>query len=131
MTKKLTNESELIYDLNDLKENVGDFVQKMNTGNGNETVIKKKGSKIYINNKTGGSKDSKTNVKKETKEVVYNSEFIIQETKTLIKRIPFTYWLIIILLLIIIFRKFIFQILSSIFPALKGFRFISLILGIK
>lgn len=131
LTKTLPTESELVYDLDDLSKNVGDFIQKMNSGNGNETEIKKQGSKIYIKNKTGGSKDSKTKVNKETKEVIYNSEYVIQETKILIKRIPFRYWLIIILLIIITFRKFIFQILCSMFPVLKSYRLFSLFLGNK
>ncbi len=122
-------ESELVYDLNDLSKTVGDFVQKMNSGNGNETEIKKEGSKIYIKSKNAGSTNTKTNVKKEEKEKIYNSEFVIKEFKTFVKRIPFKFWLIIILLIIIKYRKFLSQILCFIFPVLRTKRIFLMFLG--
>ena len=127
--KSSPTESELVYDLNDLSKTVGDFVQKMNSGNGNETEIKKQGSKIYIKSKNAGSTNTKTNVKKEEKETIYNSEFVLKEIKTVIKRIPFKFWLIIILLILIKYRKFLSQILCSIFPVLRTKRIFLMFLG--
>lgn len=128
-TKTLPTESELVYDLNDLSKNVGDFIQKMNSGNGNETEIKKEGSKIYIKNKTGGSKDSKVNVNKTEKESIYDYEYHSTQVKKIIKKIPWIYWLYLILFLIVYYRKNVFSFLSYIFPVMKGWKIVSLILG--
>lgn len=131
LTKTLPTESELIYDLNDLSKNVGDFVQKMNSGNGNETTIQKKGSKIYIKNKTGGSKDLKVAVNKKEKESIYDYEYHSSEVKKIIKKIPWIYWLYLVLFLIVYYRKNIVSVLSYCFPAMKGMKIISFILGSK
>lgn len=129
--ESLPTENKLVFNLDDLNKTVGDFMQEINAGNGNKSKIEKRGRQLIVTSNNAGSKKTETKVKEKDEVVIYNAEYFISEAQTVIKRIPWKYWIWIIILLIIIFRKFIFQLLSAAFPALKGFRFIALILGIK
>jgi len=126
----LPTESSLNYNLSDLNVS-GDFEQRVSSGDGTEAVISKKGDKLTVKTKTAGSKNTNTNVKESEKTEIYDSEFVIKETKKLIKRVPLKFWLLIGLVVTIYFRKFISQILVSIFPALGGKRLFALFLGNK
>lgn len=127
-TKVLPTQSELSYNLDDLKKS-GDFEQKVLSGNGTGSIISKKGNKITLKTRTSGSKNEKINVTKDSQKDVYNAEFVVQETNKLIKRIPFKYWLIIWFVILVSYRKFVTQLLVSVFPGLASKRLFSIFLG--
>ena len=127
----LPTNNEMVFDLEKISSTSGDFTTKTSSGDGNEAIIEKKGTKLYVKTKTPGSKEINTSVNQTEKEVIYDSEFVVSETKKLVKRIPFKFWLIIGIVLVIYFRKFITEILTALFPALKTKRLFALILGIK
>lgn len=124
----LPTETFLSYNLDDLQK-AGDFEQKVSSGNGSGTTVKKKGKNLTLKTKTSGSKTERTNVSKNKEVFVYDAEYIISESKKIIKRIPLKYWLIFGFIISISYRKFISQILISIFPALGSTRLFSLFLG--
>ncbi len=131
-TKKesLPTEGGLQFDLSDLQNMMGDFVQKIKSG-GNEATIEKRGDKLIVEVKNQGSSETQTTVKESEKETIYNAEFVKTEFKKIVRSIPFNFWLIIIIGLIVYFRKFIAEILVAIFPVLGTYRFFILMLGGK
>lgn len=120
----------LEFNLSDLQSMMGDFVQNIKSGE-NEATIKKKGDKLIVEVRNQGSSDTTTAVKESEKETIYNAEFIKSEFKKVVRSIPFKYWLIGIIFLIIYFRKFISEILVALFPVLAGYRIFILMLGRK
>lgn len=122
-------ENQIIVDLDKLKEQVGDFTQKITSGPGNESTIEKKGNKLIVTNKNAGSKNVETTVNEKSKEQRYDATYVIKELKVFVKRMPFWAWAILGLGGTIFFRKFIAQIAVAIFPGLGSYRLISLFLG--
>lgn len=129
-TESLPTEGGLQFNLSDLQNMMGDFVQKIKSG-GNEATIEKRGDKLIVEVKNQGSSETQTTVKESEKETIYNAEFVKTEFKKIVRSIPFNFWLIIIIGLIIYFRKFIAEILVAIFPVLGTYRFFILMLGGK
>lgn len=127
--KTAPSESEITLDIKSLAEMVGDFQQRISSGNGTESVIEKRDGKLTIRNNNAGSSDTKTNVNQNEKETIYTSEFIIKETKEVISRLPWWIWLAVIIWLLIVFRKVIAQLLIALFPALAGLRLLKLFVG--
>lgn len=126
----LPSDGSIVFDLSDLSKWEGDFMQKIKSGN-NESTIEKKGGKLIVSNKNAGSKDSEIKVKESSKETIYNSEFVKTEVKKLIKSFPTWVWVVLIVALIVHYRKFIVEIIVAIFPALGMMRLFSTILGGK
>lgn len=127
--KTLPTENGMEFNLEDLSKMMGDFVQKINAGNGNESVIEKRGNKLIVTNKNSGSEQKEVKVNKEEKQFVYDSEYILNESSKIIERIPFKFYLIFWIIVIIYFRKFISQILVAIFPVLGTKRIFQLFIG--
>lgn len=136
----LPTESVIEFDLSDIINMEGDI--KLSTGSldGSGTTIIKKGNKLIIKTKTAGSKSIETKVveseiiekeieiktKEVDKEVKKETEITIEETTTVKTRVPFMFrifkfllWLLIPLILIFIFRKFLLKNAVNLFP---GFR---------
>lgn len=94
-----------------------DFEQRVDAGGGNVSTITKKDGKLTVRSENSGSKETESatdNSKEESeKEFVYTSEYVLQETKKLIRRIPWYFWVIGI---VFIFRKTIWAILVSFIP---------------
>lgn len=127
-TQTLPTENSLNYNLDDLQKS-GDFEQKVSSGDGTESIIKKKGKNLSVRTKTSGSKKEKTIVNKNKEVEIYNAEFIIKESKKIIKRIPFRYWVYFGIFMVIAYRKFLSQLIVSIFPGLGSARLFSIFLG--
>lgn len=136
--------NEIEFDLDDYKDIEGDFKSTVKSGD-TETTIEKKGSKIKITTKTSGQKSIETNVTKNeitesTKETkikelektdkVDTSDIEKSKVKK-VTRIPFKFYLIAFVILIIFFRKQIFTLLSNFFPALKLTKIFSVIMRLK
>lgn len=127
ISKTAPTKSELEIDIDNLSRMVGDFTQRVASGDGNESVIEKRGGKLYVSNNNAGSAQEKTKVKEKEKETVYNSEFVFSETKKFVSRLPWWIWVAVA----IYFRKFIFQILVMFFPGLLAIRFFQVVLGLS
>lgn len=128
--ESLPTEGGLQFDLSDLQNMMGDFVQKIKSG-GNEATIEKRGDKLIVEVKNQGSSETQTTVKESEKETIYNAEFVKTELKKIVRSVPFKFWLFFIIGLIIYFRKFIAEILVAFFPVLGTYRFFLLMLGRK
>lgn len=127
--KTQPTDNEIIFDLESLNKMVGDFKQQISSGNGSKSTIEKKDGKLIVTNKTAGTEKKETNVDNSEKEFRYDSEYVLSETKKVIKRMPWQFWMIAVIALLIFFRKFIFQILVALFPALGAKRLVSLFIG--
>ncbi len=107
----------------------GDFEQVVSSGEGNQTTIKKTGDKVTITSKNSGSKKTNTKTNAEQKTTIYDSEYVVEEISKTIKRTPFKYKVLIVLLLILWQRKLITQLLVSLIPGLSTKRIVKLFLG--
>lgn len=121
----LPTESTMVFDIESLSKMVGDFVQEVNSGNGNKSTISKKGRKLYVSTKNLGSKSINTNVKEKETEQIYNSDFVICESKKFVKRVPIKYWIYLSIILIFYNRRLISSILTFFFPVLRTKRIFS------
>ena len=130
-TKRLSFENNLEYDLDFLARESGDFTQVFSNGDDSKFTIQKKDGKFKIKSKTPELKT--TNIKSFQKSSFtrYDSEFVYSETKKLVKKIPFRYWIYLLIIAVVVFRKFVAQIIVSIFPKTSAFRLISVLLGKK
>lgn len=131
VTKTEAIENEAIYDLDFLSKQAGDFMNTVSSGQGSEFTIEKKGNQLKIRNKTPETESKETNVTEKKEEFVYTSEYIETEIKKTIKKIPFKYWIYLLLFLVFYYRKKIVGLLSFFFPALKSYKIVSFILGVK
>lgn len=127
--KTQPTENGIEFDLDALNKMVGDFKQSISSGNGSESTIEKKDGKLIVTNKTAGTENKETKVDNSETEFRYDSEYVLSETKKIIKRMPWQFWMIAVIALLIFFRKFIFQILTAFFPALGATRLVSLFIG--
>lgn len=125
------SESTITFDIKTLGEMIGDFEQRISSGNGTESVISKKNGQLTVQNKNSGSVDTTSKVKEKEKETIYTSEFVIKETKKIISRLPWWFWLGLIIWLLIVFRKVIAQIFVLFFPSLGSRRVLKIFLGSK
>lgn len=130
-------ESVVVLDLDELG---GDFSQTTSSGDGTGTTIKKVGNQLIVTTTTAGStnkettvdkseakeKETDTKIKKTNDHEKTDSETTIDESSTVIVRTPwwmkFWIWLLVIIGLIVVFRKRIFGWLSTFFPVLKIFK---------
>ncbi len=109
-------ESQITLDIESLSQMIGDFTQRITSGDGNESVIEKRGGQLTVRNNNAGSTKEQTKVKEDTKETEFNSEYWFQESRKVVSRLPWWFWAIGIMVLIIWLRKFIAQILLVFFP---------------
>lgn len=110
-------ESEIVFDIKDFEQMIDGFTQRISSGNGSASEITKQDGKLYVRNTTGGTRDAETTSATTAKETTYNTEYVIKESKKLIRKLPWWFWGALIIWLIIVFRKFIAQILVIFFPA--------------
>lgn len=127
--KTLPTKNAVEFNLSDLTKFMGDFKQMIDAGDGNQSVIEKKGDRLIIMNANSGSEKKEVKVSKKEKEFVYTSEYVTKEFTKIVERIPIKYWIIFWIVVAIYFRKFICQILVSIFPALGAKRIFQLFIG--
>lgn len=124
-------ESQVVFDISDFEQMMDGFTQRIASGNGSESTIEKRDGKLFVTNKTAGSRDAESTSKETQKETIYNSEFVVEETKKVIKRLPWWIWTALIIWLLILFRKVIAEMLVLFVPGLAGARLINILLGNK
>jgi hypothetical protein len=129
--KSQPTDSQITMDIESLSRMIGDFTQRITSGDGNESVIEKKGGTLTVRNHNAGSTKEQTKVKDTKSETEYNSEYIFKESKKIVSRLPWWIWLALIVWVLIMFRKFIAQLIVILFPGTATFRLMQVLIGTK
>lgn len=119
------------FDIEDLIKEASDFSKTISASNGSEINVKKTDGKINISATVPETETKTTEVKEKEQEFRYDSEYIFKESNKLVKRIPFKFWIYILIALIVYYRKNVAGLLCWIFPQLRAFKLFSMILGSK
>lgn len=123
--------TEVEYDLSFLAGNDGDFSNTLYSDDDSEFSITKEGNKLKIKAKQPDSRKETTNVSSSEEKTSNTNEYTLKTIKTVIRRVPILWKVIIGLVVTFFMRKTIFSAIGSVFPAFRATKIFSLVFRSK